>query len=135
MEIKNNHIIIFDGVCNFCNGAVNFILKRDKHNRFMFTPMQSNFAKTLIEEFQKEKVDLDTIILIKNNIVFVRSEAALEIVKDLSGLWFLFGVFKIIPVFIRDYFYKAFARNRYKIFGKRETCMVPTKEFQTRFMQ
>ncbi len=82
MELKNNNIIIFDGVCNFCNGAVNFILKRDKHKRFMFTPMQSNFAKTLTSEFQKDKVDIDTIILIKDNVVFVRSEAVLEIVKD-----------------------------------------------------
>lgn len=135
METKNNHIIIFDGVCNFCNGAVNFILKRDKHKRFMFTPMQSNFAKTLTLEFQKDKADLDTIILIKDSVVFVRSEAALEIVKDLSGFWFLLRVFKIIPVPIRDYFYKVFAKNRYKIFGKKEMCMIPTLQQESRFIQ
>ena len=135
MEKENNHIIIFDGVCNFCNGAVNFIIKRDKYKRFMFTPMQSHFSKTLIEKSQREEINLDTIILIKNNIVFVRSEAALEIVKDLRGLWFLIGVFKIIPVSIRDYFYKVFANNRYKIFGRRDVCMIPTREFENRFIQ
>lgn len=93
MEIENNHIVIFDGVCNFCNGAVNFILKRDLNKCFMFTPMQSNFAKTLIEKSQSEEIDLDTIILIKKNIVFVRSEAALEIAKDLRGLSYFCSTF------------------------------------------
>ena len=83
---------------------------------------------------QMAKDHLDTIILIKKKIVFVRSEAAIEIAKDLRGLWFLVGVFKIIPVSIRDYFYKIFANNRYKIFGKRETCMIPTDEQRNRFI-
>ncbi len=135
MEIENNHIIIFDGVCNFCNDAVNFILKRDKHKRFLFTPMQSNFAKTLIEKSQNEKADLDTIILIKDAVIFVRSEAALEIAKDIGGFWFLLRVLKLIPVPIRDYFYKVFANNRYKIFGRREVCMIPTQELKNRFIQ
>jgi predicted DCC family thiol-disulfide oxidoreductase YuxK len=135
LEKTNSHIIIFDGVCNLCNGAVNFIIKRDKHNRFVFTPMQSKFAKGLIDKHHQPKGDLDTIILVKHNAIFIRSEAVLEITKDLSGLWFLLRVFKIFPIAVRDYLYKVLAKNRYKIFGKREACMVPTPEYEDRFIQ
>lgn len=133
--MEDKHIIIFDGVCNFCNASVNFIIKRDKEKVFMFTPMQSEFAQTLIAQHQDSNVDIGTIILIKNNIIYKRSDAALEIVKNLDGLWFLFGIFRIVPVSIRDYFYRTFANNRYRLFGKREVCMVPSSDQQKRFIQ
>jgi predicted DCC family thiol-disulfide oxidoreductase YuxK len=72
---------------------------------------------------------------IKNNVIYKRSDAALEIVKNLKGLWFLFGIFRIVPVSIRDYFYRTFANNRYRLFGKREVCMVPSSDQQKRFIQ
>lgn len=134
MNRKNDYIIIFDGVCNFCNASVNFIIKRDTKVVFQFTPMQSDVAQKIIEGHRKSEGDLDTLILIKDGVYFVRSEAALEIAKDLDGFWFLFRIFRILPTSFRDYFYKIFAKHRYKLFGKREVCMIPTLEQKNRFI-
>lgn len=132
--MDNRHIVIFDGVCNFCNGAVNFIIKRDPDGVFAFTPMQSELAHALTERFEVPNVGVDHFLLIKNDRCYVFSDAALEITKDLTGLWFLFSVFKIVPRSIRDAAYKSFARNRYKLFGKTDACMVPSKEVRSRFV-
>jgi len=125
--MDNRHIVIFDGVCNFCNGAVNFIIKRDPEGIFAFTPMQSGLARELMN-------NIDTFLLIKNERCFVFSSAALEIAKDLTGFWYVFKIFKFVPNIIRDFFYKMFARNRYALFGRQETCMVPTEEIRSRFV-
>ena len=132
--MENRHIIVFDGICNFCNGAVNFIIKRDKIGLFVFSPLQSDHAIRILTKYKIVKSDSDTILLIKNESCYVRTDAILEIAKDLSGLWFLFGIFKILPVRFRDLFYRFFARNRYQFFGKRESCMVPTPEIRNRFI-
>jgi predicted DCC family thiol-disulfide oxidoreductase YuxK len=132
--MDNRHVVIFDGVCNFCNGAVNFIIQRDPNDTFSFTPMQSDIAKGLIEKHKVPEVGIDTFLLIKGDECYTFTDAALEIAKDLSGYWYLFGVFKIIPRLMRDYFYRLFARNRYALFGKRETCMIPTPEIRSRFL-
>ena len=132
--MSNHHVIIFDGVCNFCNSSINFIIKRDHSNKFVFTPMQSPAAQQLIADYNVENVGFDTFLLIKNGKCFYRTNAAIEIAKDLRGAWPLFKVFKILPRPIRDYFYRLFARNRYSIFGKMETCMVPTKELKNKFL-
>ena len=133
--MSTQHIIIFDGVCNFCNSSVNFIIKRDHKNVFVFTPMQSKPAQDLIAKYQVENVGFDTFLLIKNNECYYRTDAALEITKDLSGLWFLFRVFKLCPRPIRDYFYRLLARNRYSIFGKTDACMIPTAEVESKFLE
>lgn len=132
--MDNRYIVIFDGVCNFCNGAVNFVIKRDPNGLFAFTPMQSDLAKELMHKHQIHNVGIDTFVLIKNGQCFVFSSAALEIAKDLTGCWYLFGAFRWVPGRVRDFFYKAFARNRYKLFGRQETCMVPTKAVKSRFV-
>ena len=132
--MRNHHIIIFDGVCNFCNSSVNFIIKRDHKNVFLFTPMQSETASMLISKFKVKDVGFDTFLLIKNNQCYYRTDAALEIAKELSGYWFLFSLFKILPRPIRDYFYRLLARNRYSIFGKTEACMIPTEEIKDKFL-
>lgn len=132
--MSNSHIVIFDGVCNFCNSAVYFIIKRDPDAKFVFTPMQSKLAEELMNKHQVDSVGMDTFLLIKNGNCFKYSSAALEITKDLSGAWFLFLVFKIVPAKVRDYFYKVFARNRYNLFGRKDICMVPTKELKSRFI-
>ncbi|MCH8497878.1 MAG: thiol-disulfide oxidoreductase DCC family protein [Marinobacter sp.] len=134
MDTDTRHIVVFDGVCNFCNGAVNFIIKRDPDGIFAFTPMQSELAQALTERFNVPNVGVDTFLLIKNGRCYVFSGAALEIAKDLTGLWFLFNVFKIVPRPIRDAAYKLFARNRYKLFGRADTCMVPSAEVRARFV-
>lgn len=132
--MNNQQIIIFDGVCDFCNGAVNFIINRDSKKIFKFSPIQSEIAQNLILKHQINDVDNDTVLLIKDGEYFVRTNAALEIIKELDGLWFVFGIFKIIPKVARDYCYRIFARNRYKLFGKRNVCMVPTQGVRDRFL-
>lgn len=132
--MENRPIIIFDGVCNFCNGAVNFIIKRDPSAQFTFTPMQSALAKELMVQYQINNVGIDTFLLIKNDQAFVFSSAALEITKGLSGYWYLFNIFKLIPSLIRDVVYKLFARNRYVLFGRSDICIMPTKETRSRFV-
>ena len=104
------NIIIFDGVCNFCNKSVNFIIKRDPNSHFIFTALQCKLAEELIIKYKVINYDIGSIILIKNDKYFLRSEAIFEIIKDLSGYWYLFGVFKIIPLGIRDYIYNLISR-------------------------
>lgn len=132
--MDNRHIVIFDGVCNFCNGAVNFIIKRDPESIFVFTPMQSELARELMDKYNIQNVGVDTFLLIKNDRCFVFSSAALEIAKDLTGLWYIFNVFRLVPSTIRDFFYKVFARKRYALFGRQDKCMIPTKEVRSRFV-
>jgi predicted DCC family thiol-disulfide oxidoreductase YuxK len=132
--MSNQHVIIFDGVCNFCNRSVNFIIKRDHINLFVFAPMQSPAAQKLIADHNVENIGFDTFILIKNDEYLFGTNAAIEIAQGLSGAWYLCRVFKILPRSIRDYFYRLLARNRYSIFGKLETCMLPTKELKNKFL-
>lgn len=132
--MDSRNIVIFDGVCNFCNGSVNFIIKRDPEGVFAFTPMQSDLAKELMEKHQIFNVGIDTFLLIKDGQCFIFSSAALEIAKDLTGFWYLFNILKLIPAPVRDFFYKLFARNRYNLFGRKEHCMVPTTAIRSRFV-
>ena len=132
--MNNKHIIIFDGVCNFCNNSVNFIIKRDHNNSFLFAPLQSPTAQRLIEKYQVEKVGFDTFLLIKNDECFFRTNAALEISKDLNNYWYLLNFIRIIPRPIRDYFYRLFARNRYAIFGRTESCIVSSEDLKSKFL-
>jgi len=132
--MDSRHIIIFDGVCNFCNGAINFIIKRDPGCKFAFTPMQSELALQMMEEHGVSNVGFDTFLLVKDGRSYVFTDAALEIAKDLSGFWRLLTVLRIIPRFVRDWFYRLFARNRYAVFGRTDICMVPTEELKSRFV-
>ena len=131
--MDNRHIVIFDGVCNVCNSAVKFVIKRDPAGVFAFTPMQSDLARQLLEGYPIDTVNIETVALLKNGQVFTYSDAWLEITKDLAGLWSLLRVFSIVPAPIRDYLYRLFARNRYRLFGRTEECMVPTPKLKARF--
>jgi predicted DCC family thiol-disulfide oxidoreductase YuxK len=131
--MNDNQIVIFDGICNFCNGAVNFIIKRDSKAAFKFAPTQSKEAQELLLKYQIPEAGYDSFVLIKNGQLFLRTNAALEITKDLDGFWFI-GAFKIVPAVVRDYFYRILARNRYTLFGKRAACTVPKKEVRDRFL-
>jgi len=132
--MENRTIVVFDGVCNFCNGAVNFIIKRDPEGFFAFTPMQSEFAQQLMAKYGIYNVGVDTFLLIKSDECFVFSSAALEITKNLTGYWYLFSVLKWVPAPLRDAIYTLFARNRYRLFGKKSVCMVPTEDVKSRFV-
>ena len=130
---EDQYLIIYDGVCNFCNGAVSFIIKRDKSERFIFSPMQSDYAQAIIREKSVETVGVDTFMLVKNGQVYLWSDAALEITRDLTGFWSLFRVFSILPSTFRDVFYKLFARNRIRLFGGTNQCQIPNKHLLSRF--
>ena len=127
-------IILFDGVCNLCNGAVNFVIKRDPRNVFKFTPLQEKQGVLLLKKHAVDARKLDSIVLIENGNVYIKSSAALRIAKKLSGLWPLFFVLLIIPSFIRDGVYDFIAKNRYKWFGKKEQCMIPTPGLREKFL-
>jgi predicted DCC family thiol-disulfide oxidoreductase YuxK len=127
-------IILFDGVCNLCNSAVDFIIKRDKKNRFKFSSLQDNSVRKLLNESNLQEGYLDSIILISGDKIFFKSRAALEISKKLSGIWPLFYSLILIPAFIRDPVYEWIARNRYKWFGKKSTCRLPTEEEKSKFL-
>ena len=126
-------IILFDGVCNFCNGMVNFIIARDPKAYFKFAPLQSETGQRMRLRFGVDE-SVDSIILIEDESAYVFSTAALRIVKGLGGLWRLLYVFIIVPTPIRDLFYRLFARNRYWLFGKKTVCMVPTPDVRARFL-
>ena len=127
-------IILFDGVCNFCNNSVNFIIERDKENHFKFAPLQSEIGQKLLDEHNINKTVTDSVVLIEDGKAYVRTTAALRIAKKLSGAWRLLYGFIIVPSFVRDVFYKLFARYRYKMFGKQEACMMPTPEIREKFL-
>ena len=128
-------VILFDGVCNLCNSSVLFVIKHDRAARFSFAALQSSFGQRQLNKFSLPLNNLDTLLLIKDGRLLIRSAAALEIAKNLDGLWPGFYVFKIIPTFLRDGVYDFVAKKRYKWFGKRESCMIPTPELRSRFIE
>ena len=134
VEAAENAIVLFDGVCNFCNGSVNFIIARDPEGYFKFAPLQSKIGEKLLAEYKINKNLTDSVILIENNRAYTHSTAVVQIARKLSGAsrW-LYG-FVVVPKFVRDFFYKLFARNRYKIFGKKDSCPTPTPEIRRRFL-
>ena len=111
-----HYIILFDGVCNFCNFWVNFLLDRDKKDKFRFTALQSETGEKLLKKFNLSTEDFDTFVLIVGDKYYVRSTAALLVAKNLTGLWKMLYVFIIIPKQIRDFLYNLVAKNRYKLF-------------------
>ncbi|WP_113928559.1 thiol-disulfide oxidoreductase DCC family protein [Bacillus sp. P14.5] len=127
-------VILFDGVCNLCNNTVQFIIKRDDRAYFKFASLQSDAGKVVIEKYQINP-KIDSIILIEQNKFYVKSEAALRVSKNLGGFWKVFFVFMVIPKKIRDKVYDFIAQNRYKWFGKRDSCMLPSSEMKKRFLE
>src|SRR6266542_3700666 len=121
-------IVLFDGVCNFCNRTVNFIMDKDKKRVFKFAALQSEAGQRLLGRFGLKQSDFDTIILIEGERCYERSAAVLRIAKGLGGIWKIFYVLIVIPSFVRDFFYDIIARNRYRWFGRNDECRVPTAE-------
>ncbi|GKU83636.1 thiol-disulfide oxidoreductase DCC family protein [Niallia sp. NCCP-28] len=126
-------IILFDGVCNLCNQSVQFILKRDPEGYFSFASIQGESGQELLKKYQISK-NLDSLLLIKDNKYYTKSAAALQICKHLNGFWKYLIIFKIVPPFIRNGLYDMVAKNRYKWFGKRDSCMLPTPDNKNRFI-
>jgi predicted DCC family thiol-disulfide oxidoreductase YuxK len=129
-----NPVLLFDGVCNLCNGFVQFIIKRDTKGIFRFTSLQSDIGQQLMKDHGFPTDELNTVILIKNGQVYTHSDAPLQIARHLSFPWPLFSIFAIVPKMIRDRIYDWVARNRYKWYGKKDSCMIPTPELKSRFL-
>lgn len=127
-------IILFDGICNLCNGIVQFIIRHDPEGKFKFAALQSEIGNSLLTQAGLPENGLETIVYFSGDKHYIRSAAALCILKDLGGFWKLAYVLIIIPVPIRDFVYKGIAKSRYKVFGRRETCMVPAPDLLQRFI-
>ncbi len=133
-EIQNP-IVLFDGVCNLCNAAVLFIIKRDKKNLFRFASLQSSFGQSVLQKFHLSSDALNSFILFEKGKVYTRSAGALLVAKKLSGVWPLLYAFIVVPRFIRDAVYNFIANNRYKWFGKKEACWIPSPALQAKFIE
>jgi len=127
-------IVLFDGVCNFCNATVNFVIEHDKAGYFKFAPLQSEIGEHLIAKHGINTAETDSVIVVENDQAYMHSSAALRIARRLDGLWSWAYAFVVIPKPIRDFFYKVFAKHRYRLFGKQDTCMMPTREIRARFL-
>lgn len=134
MHQENHSIILFDGVCNFCNYWVNFIMDRDKENRFKFAALQSEKGRELLEKYNLPIDDFDSFIFLSNNQVYKKSLAAFEIAKNLSGWLKILLLFSFLPSSFTDWIYSVVANNRYKFFGKKDSCRIPTKEEKAKFL-
>lgn len=130
-----NPVILFDGVCNLCNGFVQFVIRGDKSAKFKFAPLQSAAAGNMLKLFDFPSDALKTIILIQNGKLFLRSRAVLRITSQLGGAWKLTSLLYIFPSFFSDAIYNFISKFRYKLFGKRDSCMVPTPELKSRFIE
>ena len=135
MKEEEYKIILFDGVCNLCNNAVNFVIKRDKKSVFRFASLQSDIGQKLTNERGIDTTKVDSIILIDPGTAwYEKSTAALQIAKQLSGMFPLLSVFLIFPKSFRDWVYDIIAKNRYKWFGKKDQCVIPTPELKALFI-
>lgn len=133
---ENKKIILFDGVCNLCNNAVNFIIERDKKDVFRFASLQSDIGQKLISERGIDTETMDSMVLIEPGVAYYqKSTAALEISKDLGGAYSMIGYFSVLPEGFRDGIYNLMAKNRYKWFGKKDACMIPTPELKAKFLE
>ncbi|GAB2770084.1 thiol-disulfide oxidoreductase DCC family protein [Salinimicrobium soli] len=132
---ENKKIILFDGVCNLCNWAVQLVIKNDKNDTFRFAPLQSDIGLQIINERGIDTANLDSVILIEPGVAYYhKSTAAIEIAKHLKGYSWL-RIFKPLPEGLRDSIYQFIARNRYKWFGKKDSCMIPTPELRSLFLK
>lgn len=133
MKKANTSYIFFDGYCNLCNASVDFIVRRDRKRSFYYASLQGDTASKILAD-KPELHGKDSIVLLENGKVYTESSAVLRISLKMSALWPLMSIFLIVPKFIRDGVYRFVARNRYKWFGKRDTCRVPTEEESHQFL-
>ncbi|MCC3358014.1 thiol-disulfide oxidoreductase DCC family protein [Bacillus sp. REN16] len=127
------HIILFDGVCNFCNSSVQFILKRDSQQIYRFASLQGEAGKALLKRYSIPE-NMNSFVLIEDDRYFTKSSAALRVCRNLKGPYRILYLFRFIPAPIRDIFYHVIANNRYKWFGKQESCVLPPPEVRKRFL-
>ena len=127
-------VLLFDGVCNLCNGFVQFVIRNDQKSYFKFAALQSEAGRAVLEDIHLTNYAFDTVVLVENGKYYTRSTAALRILRHLNGGWPLAYAAIILPAFFRDFIYAGLARNRYRWFGKQESCLLPTPELKLRFL-
>lgn len=133
-ELKHKPILLFDGHCNFCSSAVQFMAEREKNQKMHFTSLQSPAGLELLEHYRIDPVTTDSLVLIENDKAYVKSGAALRTTRYMKGLYPLLMGLLIVPAFIRNFVYDFIAKRRYKWFGRSESCMLPDKELAKRFL-
>ena len=132
---ENKKIILFDGVCNLCDASVQFVIKHDKKDIFRFVALQSDLGQKIISHIGIQNQNIDSIILYEPGVAYYyKSSAALQIAKNLGGFFHFGTIFKIIPTGLRNLVYDYVAKNRYEWYGKKESCMIPTKELKAKFL-
>jgi predicted DCC family thiol-disulfide oxidoreductase YuxK len=131
---QSSAIVLFDGTCNLCSGAVQFILERDPDGRFKFASIQSPAGQRLMKAHGFDPNDSGTFVLMEEGRVFTRSEAALKVARKLSGAWPILGILRFVPRTLRDLSYSAVAGRRYKWFGRKDSCIIPTEDIADRFL-
>ncbi|MDI9869442.1 thiol-disulfide oxidoreductase DCC family protein [Flectobacillus roseus] len=127
-------LVLFDGVCNFCNSSINFVIDHDSQKRFKFASLQSEVGQQYLAQFSRNKKDFDSVLLVKNGRVFEKSDAALHIARHLDGVWKSLYFLRWVPRVVRDMIYDLVAKNRYRIFGKSDACRLPNPELRERFL-
>jgi predicted DCC family thiol-disulfide oxidoreductase YuxK len=127
-------LILFDGVCNFCNAAVQMVIEIDKQKIFKFAAIQSELGQKLYRQHGLDPVDIQTLMFVDGDRILTKSDAVLAVLSRLDGGWQLLGAFSAMPQPLRDWAYTEFARQRFRLFGRRETCLVPSPELQERFL-
>lgn len=132
--VAEKSLILFDGVCNLCNGFVTFLIPRDRKNHFQFGSLQSPKVIELLRAYHYMTTELSTVILIEDDKLYTRSTAVLRIARRLGGIWVLAYPLILLPSFLRDWLYDLVARNRYRFFGRKDTCMIPRPEWRDRFV-
>ena len=131
---NDKSLILFDGVCNLCDSSVQFILLRDKKDRFRFASLQSDYGQNILKQHNLPTEKFNSLALIENGKLYQRSTGALRIARWLKGAWPMLFAFIIVPPFIRNFVYDFIARNRYRWFGKKESCMMPRPEWKQKFL-
>ena len=132
---EGKKVILFDGICNLCNSSVNRVIHWDEKNQFLFASLQSEFGKSVINDLQIDTQKIDSIILYNPGVSYdVKSTAILKIANDLGGFWKMMNIFFILPTGFRNLVYDYIAKNRYKWYGKKESCMIPTPELKAKFL-
>jgi predicted DCC family thiol-disulfide oxidoreductase YuxK len=132
---KNDRVILFDGVCKLCNAWSQFIIKYDKQQRFKLCSVQSPEGQSILHHFKMPTDHFDTMLYVEGNQFFEKSDAFLKVINKLGMPWRLLYIFKIIPKAIRNWLYDRIALNRYSLFGKYDSCMLPSTENESRFLK
>jgi len=134
MNATHSDIVIFDGTCNFCAGSVNFILRHEAQPDLLFAPLQSAAGARLLRQHAFDPDDARTFVLVSNGTAYTKSAASIRVAGHFRGAWKWLAALRVVPRPLRDRAYDVFARNRYRWFGRRETCMLPTPELRARFL-